>query len=101
LAGAWVGDDEAKAVNVAGSRNALPIWATFMVKAYDGLAAEAFPRPDDVVSARIDPLSGGLARSGCPVTVEEVFVRGSEPTLECPLHAGGIKGWFFHLFQKK
>ncbi len=101
LVGTWVGDDESKAVNLAGAKNALPIWARFMIDYNGGMEGKAFPDSDGMVRLKIDPSSGALARSGCPETVVEIFMKGSEPTEHCPLHVGGLKGWFNKLFKKQ
>jgi membrane peptidoglycan carboxypeptidase len=100
LVGVWTGDDESKAVNVAGAKSALPIWAHFMLDYVGGLPGREFPASSDVVRVKIDPVSGGLARSGCPQTTYELFMRGAEPKQDCPLHVGGFKGWFNKLFKK-
>ncbi|MCB4756657.1 MAG: PBP1A family penicillin-binding protein [Elusimicrobia bacterium] len=99
LAGVWVGDDEAKSVNLAGSRHALPIWADFMMKGNQGVPVKDFVKPDGVVTGTIDPQSGFRARSGCPTRKEEVYIKGTEPKRDCPLHPGGLKGWFQKLFK--
>lgn len=101
LVGVWVGNDEAKAVNVSGSGSALPLWARFMSGYKGGAPGKSFLHSNDVLRIKIDPLSGGVARSGCPQTVEEIFIRGSEPVMNCPLHIGGIKGWFERFFKKR
>jgi penicillin-binding protein 1B len=100
LVGTWMGHDEAKAVNLAGAKNALPLWARFMIDYNGGLEGKPFATSKDVVRMKIDPLSGALARSGCPETIAEIFMKGSEPKDYCPLHVGGIKGWFNKLFKK-
>jgi membrane carboxypeptidase/penicillin-binding protein len=61
---------------------------------------ENFAQPQGLVTVRIDPASGELARSGCPQKRDELFLAGTEPTQYCPLHAGGIKGWFKRLFGR-
>ncbi len=101
LVGVWVGDDEAKAAQLSGAKNALPIWADFMKRAFPTGSKENFEMPSGVVSIRIDPASGLLARSGCPDQKEEMFVTGTEPKAYCGLHAGGLRGWLLKLFQKK
>jgi membrane carboxypeptidase/penicillin-binding protein len=56
------------------------------------LADLPFVRPHEVVAARIDRATGELATSECPVEqiVEEVFVRGSEPSRACSTHLGDL-----------
>jgi penicillin-binding protein 1B len=100
LAGVWVGDDQHKPLKATGARNALPLWTAFMRDAARGEAEADFVRPEGLVSARIDPLTGLLARAGCPVKRDELFVAGSQPKEYCGLHEGGIKGWFKRLFGR-
>jgi len=101
LLGVWVGDDEGKSANVSGARNALPLWASFM-KATAGPNPAPFVQPESgLVTVKIDPTSGLLARSGCPARHDEMFVAGTEPSRDCGLHAGGLKGFVQRLFKKK
>lgn len=101
LSGVWVGDDAAKAANLSGAKNALPIWAGFMKRVYEGRAVAKFEQPSGLVSVKIDPGVGLLARSGCPDQKQEIFLNGTEPKAYCQIHAGGLRGWFKRIFQKK
>jgi membrane carboxypeptidase/penicillin-binding protein len=101
LTGVWVGDDEGSSANVSGSRNALPIWARFMIATQGARPKVEFETPVGITTVKIDPTTGLLARSGCPSRSEEMFVPGTEPTIICPVHAGGIKGIFQRIFRKK
>ncbi len=68
-----------------------------MKEAVDG-ADQPFVQPQGLVTVTLDPASGYLARAGCPAKKAEVFVDGTQPTKDCRLHPGGIKGWFKRLF---
>ena len=94
VAGVWSGSDIPKALGITGASAALPVWAKF-VKATGETSAqgEPWPRPESVISATIDPHSGGLARSGCRDRRVEIFASGTEPTTSCPLHSSGPWGW--------
>jgi penicillin-binding protein 1B len=98
LVGVWAGDDVGNTSNFSGAGHALPLWVRFMKAATVGQPARPFQQPQGVVTLRIDPSSGGLARSGCPVQKDEVFISGTEPKNVCPLHVGGFKGWLRKLF---
>lgn len=98
LAGAWVGEDQNVAIHVAGARDALPIWRAFMEQALADIPPSPFAEPAGLVTAKIDPMSGLLARSGCPQSRKEVFLEGTQPSEYCPLHVGGLKGWFKRFF---
>jgi penicillin-binding protein 1B len=93
LAGAWVGDDQNRALKLTGAKDALPLWAAFMKEASADRPADEFARPPGIVAARICVESGMLARSGCPRKRDEVFIAGTEPLHECALHRGGLMGW--------
>lgn len=99
LVGVWTGNDESKPLGLSGSKNALPLWVSFMKKAYPDYVPAPFHEPLGLMKKKIDPLSGLLARSGCPQKKEEVFIAGTEPQQACPLHAGGIRGWLQKLFR--
>ncbi len=83
VAGVWVGYDNAQASlgdRETGARAALPIWVNFMAKALGGTPVEDFAMPEDVVTEKIDPETGLLARDGAPDAISDVFRRGTEPT---------------------
>jgi penicillin-binding protein 1B len=79
----WVGFDEPRTIGVPSSRGALPIWVNFMKDAFGKRIRGVFPRPPSVRQLEINPETGAVAVVGCPVTVEEVFLRGTEPTSIC------------------
>lgn len=97
LAGVWVGEDVRVTASVTGARDALPVWASFMTEASPGPGTD-FPQPQGLARVLIDPLSGFLARSGCPARKEELFLQGTEPSRSCPLHPGGLRGWLKRWF---
>ena len=84
VTGVWVGYDNPKASlgnKETGARAALPIWISVMANALAGKPAEDFIPPyDDVVTVKIDPETGFLAREGQADAVTDVFRRGTEPT---------------------
>lgn len=101
-AGVWVGSDQPQPLGLWGGSAALPVWGRFMRAA--GLPPPAadpddlWPRPEEVVSVEIDPESGLVARSGCLKRRRETYIKGTEPAEDCPLHAGGVSGWFKRVF---
>ncbi len=85
----WVGFDDNRELNLEGARSALPIWTEFMKRAAEFRQyknAKQFPRPAGIVSARICMESGQLASDSCPRTLNELFIDGTEPAQQCPLH---------------
>jgi penicillin-binding protein 1B len=89
LAAVWVGYDDNRPVKLTGTQAAVPIFADFSRSVPPQLFAENFPVPSDIVTAEIDPETGGLSTSQCPRRVTEVFISGTQPRFECPLHRFG------------
>jgi penicillin-binding protein 1B len=72
-----------------GSKSALPIWTEFMKRALKLPAyadTKSFKPPSGIVSASIDPESGGLATEDCPEQRIEYFIGGTTPGFQCDLH---------------
>jgi penicillin-binding protein 1B len=95
----WVGLDDYQDIKLDGAKAAVPIWTEFMKLAHKHRAyrdVTDFAVPDGIVSAQIDPESGQLATSGCPKTVTEYYLTGTQPLLSCSLHQAGsteIASW--------
>ena len=60
--------------------------------------AAPFSPPAGVVARAIDPKTGQLATSQCPERVDEVFIEGTEPTVYCEVHGGGLWERLRHTF---
>ncbi|MBC8165733.1 MAG: PBP1A family penicillin-binding protein [Bryobacteraceae bacterium] len=95
----WVGFDDAKDLNLEGSKSALPIWTEFMKRAHlhrEYRNVSEWDAPDGIVSVDIDPATGQLATAGCPAARSEVFIAGTQPIELCRLHGGmgtQVAGW--------
>lgn len=80
--GVWVGYDEKRTLgnNEEGARVALPIWIEFL-KAYieDQSEPVEFIRPDNIVFAPVDPLTGQMTESDSHGAILETFIAGTEP----------------------
>jgi penicillin-binding protein 1B len=81
----WVGFDDNRELNLAGSRSALPIWTEFMKRAIPivPLGGDSFPTPEGIVGVEIDPSTGLLATEHCLQRQKEYFIKGTEPTIYC------------------
>jgi len=81
VAGAWVGFDQERSLgaNEEGGHTALPMWVYFMGKALAGRPDKRLAQPDGVMSARVIPATGELARSGDTDAVFEYFLAGKLP----------------------
>ncbi len=86
LAAVWVGYDDNRAVHLSGSAGAVPLFADFTRSVPAQYFHENFPVPSDIVTAEIDPDTGYLATPDCPRRMTEVFIAGTAPTGECPVH---------------
>ncbi len=86
--GVWVGYDDNRTLGrrESGARTALPIWISAMRSIYQARHPEdlghatTFAEPSGLRHARIDPVSGLLAREGMSDALDEVFLDGTVPT---------------------
>jgi penicillin-binding protein 1B len=95
LAIVWVGFDDNRDLGLSGGVAPAPIWAEFMKRAITLPAyrdTKPFAMPEGVVRVSIDPQTGQLATPDCPVTREEVYIHGTEPTDFCLLHGVRMAG---------
>jgi len=107
VTGVWVGFDKPRTIiaNGYGGELAVPIWAEVMKVATHGHNADWFTPPAGVVAVNVCRASGKLPNSWCnsvPVVTSdgyyesrsevytEYFVKGSEPTTICPVHAAPV-----------
>jgi membrane carboxypeptidase/penicillin-binding protein len=88
----WVGYDDNSATRLSGGRAAVPIWGRFTLGVRPPGGYGDFPRPKTIVTAVIDPESGGLATEACPVLVTELFLDRYTPSTICSLHSGFFVG---------
>jgi penicillin-binding protein 1A len=95
VATAWVGFDKLEPLGrrETGGRSALPMWIDYMREALQGIEELNQQPPEGLVTVRIDPVTGLLARSGQQDAIFETFTeetvpdRTSEPGLP-----GGLPG---------
>jgi penicillin-binding protein 1B len=95
--GVWVGFDDERALRMTGSQAALPIWMELAHRIIPP-NVPAFVAPSGVVTRVIDPKTGQLATAQCPEQVSEVFIEGTEPSVYCEVHGGGIWERLRHTF---
>jgi len=86
LSAVWLGFDDNRPVKLTGGQAAVPIFADFSRSVPAQFFAESFPVPSDIVTADIDPDTGGLATPACPRRLTEVFISGTEPHEKCTVH---------------
>lgn len=80
----WVGFDQVQPLgkDETGARAALPMWMKYMSVALDGTEEATMPQPQDLVTVRIDPDTGNLARSSDADAVYETFRSNEIPIPE-------------------
>ncbi|WP_430460409.1 penicillin-binding protein 1A [Thalassolituus sp. LLYu03] len=71
----WIGFDQPQTLGkwAFGSNTALPVWVDYMGDALKGVPQHPFEQPDGIVSVRIDPATGLLARPGQTDAIFEYF----------------------------
>jgi penicillin-binding protein 1A len=77
----WVGFDKPQALGngETGGRAALPMWIAFMREALRGVPEKTLDRPPGLVTVRIDPASGLLAKSNQTSGIFETFFSDNAP----------------------
>ncbi len=90
--GVWVGNfDGTPMHNVSGMTGAGPLFRDVMLLVSSRNKTEQFREPTNLVHRPICPLSGKLPSAGCPGTIDEIFLPGTEPRVPCSLnHQRGI-----------
>lgn len=99
LCGVWMGHDKPESMGMPASYLALPLWAGFMKLAYKPAEDEGFKLHPGIETISICTDTGLRARSGCPSRTKEIFLPGCELEDYCPIHSGGIPGFFKRLFK--
>ncbi|HYQ71028.1 MAG TPA: penicillin-binding protein 1A [Gammaproteobacteria bacterium] len=95
VATAWVGFDKLEPLGrgETGGRSALPMWIDYMREALQGIKEVIEQPPEGLVTVRIDPVTGLLARSGQQDAIFETFMEDSVPTRTSdPAAADGLPG---------
>lgn len=106
VAGVWTGEDKPRPLPQTGASAAMPLWAEFMSAALPPDlrapgAPDPWPRPEGLLTAEVDPASGLLAHDGCPTRREEVFLEGTRPAEDCPLHKKSVIGRLKDFFKRR
>lgn len=76
----WLGFDEPRNLKEYGSTAALPMWMYFIDQALKDSPNNPPLQPPGLITVRIDPQSGLLARAGQTDGIYELFVDGTAPT---------------------
>ena len=86
VVGVWVGNNDNSEMRevASGVTGASPIWRRIILEALKGKSNVGFERPDSIVTASVDKVSGYRAHDGFAER-SEVFIKGTEPG-EDPIH---------------
>ena len=97
----WVGFDEPKSMHEYAVKTALPMWIYFMEKALQGRPENSPQQPDGLVTVKIDPTTGLLARPDQKDSIYEIFTKETAPTEVAPNiapdnidNSSGVEGIF-------
>jgi penicillin-binding protein 1B len=82
----WVGYDSGADTGLTGAEGALHIWTRFMNAFYSHSGPLVVVPPSGIETAVIDPNSGYIATTLCPLTLTEAYLSGTAPKKTCPDH---------------
>jgi penicillin-binding protein 1A len=84
VATAWIGFDQERSLGrgEAGAGTALPMWMEFMGPALQGMPESRPVEPPGLVTVRVSPVTGRLARTGEPGAIFETYRVGDVPRAE-------------------
>ncbi|WP_026695956.1 transglycosylase domain-containing protein [Peribacillus kribbensis] len=87
VTGVWTGyDDSRRLESSVEKKYSKLIWADFMESDLSQVKAKKFKPTSNVIGVYVNPESGKLASSSCPVKRYTYFVKGTEPTEYCTEH---------------
>ncbi len=81
---AWMGYDEPRSLKEYARTTALQMWMYFMEQALKGKPDHSPAQPPGIVTARIDPNTGLLAKNGQLDAIYEIFTEATVPTQKAP-----------------
>ncbi|MFA7555252.1 MAG: penicillin-binding protein 1A [Spongiibacteraceae bacterium] len=99
----WLGFDKNNLLgrNEYGGSAALPIWLNYMEAALADRPETTLKQPPGIVTVKIDPTTGLLARPGQKNAIFEIFQEELAPTTEAPAEAtGGDSSAFEDVFEE-
>ena len=93
----WIGYDKPTKL-VGSSSGCASLWGKLMAKAHEGLEVKDIEEPSGIVKVNVCKDSGLLPSLFCSLdfrgnrVYEELFIKGTEPTTNCQIHATPISG---------
>jgi len=90
--GVWVGNFDATSMhNISGVTGCGPLFKDIMLLLENKKSEVKFAKAEEVIKAKICPLSGNLATEHCPGAIEDIFIEGTEPKEYCHVHTARKK----------
>jgi membrane peptidoglycan carboxypeptidase len=89
VVGVWMGNSDSTPNNDALSlKSAAPLWSRIMTEISQGMPIAKFTdqKPDGLVTKEVDAFSGLLPGPGTVKTVNEIFIKDTQPTRRDNLH---------------
>jgi membrane peptidoglycan carboxypeptidase len=87
VVGVWMGNSDSTPNNGSLSLDSsAPTWSRILTEISQGMPIATFKRPKDIVEVKVDAFSGLLPGPYTAATVNEVFIKGTEPTRKDDLH---------------
>ena len=81
--GVWMGNSDAAAVQpIFSTTTTAPLWSEIMTEVTKGTGYAKFDRPNGIVERKVDAWSGMLPGPGTQSTVNELFIKGTEDSLQ-------------------
>jgi membrane peptidoglycan carboxypeptidase len=85
--GIWMGNsDNTPNTDTLSLESSAPLWSRIMTEISKGMPIAKFQQPDGLVKVKVDAFSGLLPGPGTVATVEELFIKGTEPKRKDDLH---------------
>jgi membrane peptidoglycan carboxypeptidase len=81
--GVWLGNANATPINpVTSVSSSAPLWNKIITEVTKGTPIAKFKRPDGIVEREVDAWSGMLPGPGTQSTIQELFIKGTEDSLQ-------------------
>ena len=87
VVGVWMGNsDSTPNTDALSLASSAPLWSRILTEITQNTPISKFQRPDGLTTVEVDAFSGMLPGPGTVRTVEELFIKGTEPTQRDNLH---------------
>jgi membrane peptidoglycan carboxypeptidase len=87
VVGIWMGNsDSSPNTDTLSLESSAPLWSRIMTEISKGTPIAKFKQPDGLVKVKVDAFSGLLPGPGTVATVDELFIKDTEPTRKDDLH---------------